>query len=87
MVCPVLLAVSVLGFTDYQQAPDPSILAKQRANEKATFDYHQRVYNNKANTQIRAKNLVDNEQKTKQQEKKNVEAGQDKTKGQFLWKF
>jgi hypothetical protein len=87
MTCCILLAVSVLGFTYGQQGPAPNILANQRANEKATFDAHQAIYNDKANKQIRAKSLVDKKKETDQQEKNKVEKTQDKTKGQLLWKF
>jgi hypothetical protein len=87
VICPVLLAISVLGFTDYQQGPDSNILANERADEKATFDYHQSIYNDKENTAIRAKSLVEAEKKTDQQEKKKVEKIQDQTKGQILVKF
>ena len=82
-----LLAVSVLGFNNYQQVPEPNILAHERADQKATFDYHQRVYNNKANTQIRAEKLVAKEEKTDKQENLKIEETQDKTKGQILMKF
>jgi hypothetical protein len=83
----VFLTVSVLGFTNYQQAPDPNILANERANEKATFDYNQGIYNDKTNTENRAKGLVNKEAKADKQEKKSVEEEQDKTKGQILVKF
>lgn len=83
----LLLAVSVLGFTNYQQAPDPNILANERADEKAVFDYHQGIYNDKANTAIRAKDSAGNEEMTDKQEKQKVEETQDKTKGQILVKF
>ena len=87
IACSLFLAVSVLSFTNYIQGPNPNVLILERANEKVIFDYNQALYNDKANTDIRAKSLVDEEKKTEKQEKKTVEETQDKTKGQILVKF
>jgi hypothetical protein len=83
----VLLAASVLGFINYPQRPQPNILSDERADQKVTFDYHQAIYNNKANSQARTKTLLDKKEKEQKQEKQIVEETQDQTKGQILLKF
>lgn len=83
----LLLAGSISGFADYIQGPTPSILMQERLNEKMTFDYNQALYNDKANTQIRAKNLIEKKIEKKDLEKKKVEEAQDQTKGQILMRF
>jgi len=87
MACSLLLAASVLSFTNYVQGPNPNVLMQQRINEKMTFDYNQALYNDKANTRIRAKDLVEKRTEKKDIEKKKVEEAQDQTKGQVLIKF
>ena len=83
----LLLTFSILSIANAQQGLDPNILVNERANEKATFDYHQGIYNDKANKQLRAKAVVAKERKTDRQENKEIEETQDKTKGQILVKF
>jgi hypothetical protein len=87
ITCSLLLAGSVLSFTNYVQGPNPNVLIQERINEKMTFDHNQALYNDKANTEIRAKNLVEKKTEKKDQEKKIVEEAQDQTKGQILIKF
>jgi hypothetical protein len=86
-MCSLVLAFSIFGFTNDNQAPNPNVLMEDRVNQKVEFDHNQALYNDKANTEIRDKKLVRKEIKAQDLEKKKVEEEQDKTKGQFLIKF
>ena len=83
----LLLTGPVLGFADYIQGPGPNVLMQERINQKMVFDYNQALYNDRENTGIRAKELVEKKLEKKDQDKKKVEEIQDQTKGQILIKF
>jgi hypothetical protein len=87
ITCSLWLAGTASGFTDYVQGPGPNVLMQERLNQKMVFDYHQALYNDKANTKIRADNLIEKKAVKKDQEKTKVEEIQDQTKGQILIKF
>jgi hypothetical protein len=87
ITCSLWLAGTVAGFTDYVQGPGPNILMQERLNQKMVFDYHQAIYNDNANTKIRAEDLIEKKDIKKNQDKKRVEEIQDQTKGQILVKF
>ena len=87
----VLLAVSVLGFTfdsdPNMLVPNPNVLVNERVAQKATFDYNEGLYNSKANTEMRAKNLVYKDQAAQKQEKRADKEMQSETTGQVLFRF
>jgi len=84
----VLCAFPGLVFSyDIQPSVGPAISAQEGAKEKVTFDHHQAIYNDKANSQLRAKEVVAKDVDAEQIEKKKVEDAQDRTKGQVLLKF
>lgn len=87
ITCSLLLAGTVLGFTDYVQGTIPNALMQERLDQKMVFDQHQAVYKDKANTKIRAEDLIERNGIKRDQEKKKVEEAQDQTKGQILIKF
>ena len=86
-MCSGLIVASVLSFADDQQGASSPSSPGERANEKATFDHSQGVYNDKANKDIRAKNLVEKKIENNEQNNKKVQDEQDVNKGQVILKF
>jgi hypothetical protein len=59
MMCFGLFAFSVLSFADDKQVTGPPASARESAKEKATFNHNEGIYNDKANKNIRAKQVVE----------------------------
>jgi hypothetical protein len=81
IMCSGLLAISALSFADDTPVVAPVASAGELAKEKATFNHSKDIYNDKANKDIRAKQLVDKKLKSKVQDKKNVQDKQDEKNG------
>jgi|GEM_PF-1731132 len=87
IACSLWLSGTVPGFTEYVQGQDPNVLTQERMNQKMVFDHNQALYNDNANTQNRAKDLVDKKIEKNNLEKEKVDEIQGQTKGQVLIKF
>ncbi len=77
MMCSGLLAISALSFADDKKVTGPHALAGERADEKATFNHDQNIYNDKTNKDIRTKKSVEKKIKSNKQDNKKVQDQQD----------
>jgi len=77
----------VLSFADDVQVINPKESTGQLAHDKATFNHDQKIYNDKANKDIRAKQRVEKKVEKNEQFNKNQQDQQDVNKGQVVLKF
>jgi len=86
-ICCGLTVGSVLSFADDKQKAPPEASPRVLAQEKATFNHDEEVYNNKKNKDTRAKRRVSRKTKSDEQYLKKVQTEQDVNKGQVIVKF
>jgi hypothetical protein len=78
LICSGSIIISTLSFA---QVAGSQATAGELAAQKATFNQSLSIYNNRANKEIRAKELVDKKAKSKAQDKKRVQNEQEEKNG------
>ena len=84
MMCFLLLATLAFTFAEKKKDRGPRMPAAEYAKENEAFKRNRAIFNNEANTEIRAKSLAE---KASAEEKMRMEAIDDKGEGQVKVKF
>jgi len=85
--CFLLVAMAGFSFSQEQEESRPDMSAYEHANENAKFKRTWSFFNNKANKEMRAKRLAEQEAEEAAKVKKKMEEDEDKGEGQFKMKF
>ena len=84
MIGVLVLAVSILGFTQANKKGESSMPVCDQIDENERFECHRELFNNKENTELRAEKAA---AKEATEVKNKADAAQDKGEGQFKVKF